>query len=112
MKQKTENSMCRSVKAIVSMANNQGRAPLQLAWNLITNLNRQQTSRLVRKLTVRLRNKEGLDKILFMSEGMEVCAYPQSCAQAQERLEKALASDVSQLSLRIYKHRRQNLRQT
>lgn len=46
--------------------------------------------------------QEGLDKILFISEGMEGCEYPQSCVQAQERLEKTLASKKLQLSMRTY----------
>lgn len=83
------------------MANNQGRAPTiavslksHYQWKQATN---HQTSQ---KINSETEEHEGLDKILFISEGMEGCANPQSCAQAQERLEKALASYVLQLSMR------------
>ena len=98
---------------VILMANKQGRTTLQLAWNPATDESEQQTGRPAGKLIGRSR---GWKWVLISSysslNGREGRSDSQSCAYPQESLDKALARYFFLLSMRPYKHTKQNLWQS
>ena len=98
---------------VILMANKQGRTTLQLAWNPMTDESKQQTYRPAEKLIWRSTEwKWALTSSYSSLNGMEGCINSQSCAHPQERLDKALARYFFLVSMRPYKHRKQNLWQS